>query len=248
MSATEKDPRTVTLKGVRFSFFDGIHEKRASSRENPDKLQYGGNGIIETSGKYAKYADENRKKIMSAIRAACERQWDKPEKWKTIQEDTPKRVFFRKGDKFRNEDGEVYSGYADNYGFSFKGPDAGDRRPRLVDRRKRICIAPGDKRPAKTEREIREIDLAELRDLFYSGCYGDMTISVYGTDKGSSGIFATVDVIRTYEEGERMAGGYEFSDEDLDEMEDFDDEDDDLDDVESSSSKSRKYSDDDDEI
>ncbi len=240
--AIDKDPRTVTLKGVRFSFTDALVEKRATSAENPDRKTHHLNIIIENSGPYAKYAEENRKKVMEAIRAAGLQKWKKEDAYKDIMEDSPKRVTYRKGDKFKNKEGKIYDGYEGNHAFGATGPGGGQKRPRLIDRRKRILIAPGDSIPSNTKLEIVNIGQSDIDEFFYSGCYGDATVSFYGTDKGSRGIFATVDVLRSYQQGERMAGGYSFSDDDIDDFDDL--ECDDLDDDDAPSSKSSSDDDD----
>jgi hypothetical protein len=141
--AIDKDPRTVTLKGVRFSFTDALVEKRATSAENPDRKTHHLNIIIENSGPYAKYAEENRKKVMEAIRAAGLQKWKKEDAYKDIMEDSPKRVTYRKGDKFKNKEGKIYDGYEGNHAFGATGPGGGQKRPRLIDRRKRILRLAG---------------------------------------------------------------------------------------------------------
>jgi hypothetical protein len=64
----------------------------------------------------------------------------------------------------------------------------------------------------------------QILDIFYSCTSSDVNVSFYGTDQGSRGIFATAEVVRSHQEGERMAGGYVFDESDLDEFEDFGDD------------------------
>lgn len=232
----EKDPRTVTLKGVRLSFTDALVEKRATSTENPDRKTHHLNVINEKSGPFAKHFDDNHKKIMGAIKAACEKEWKNPEKYKDIIEDSPKRVCYRDGSKFKNREGQIYTGYEGNKAFSASTPGGGQRRPRFIDRYKNILIAPGDAMPTGTKLTVKNITLADIQEFFYSGCYADVTVSFYGTKKGSDGVFCSVDMIRSYQQGERVAGGYVFEDDDLDELDDFEDDLDDLDDDSGSSS------------
>lgn len=235
--STEDDARTVMLKGVRLSFTDALPEKKKSSDDENAKPKHGLNIIIETTGPYAKYAEENKKKCIDALKAAGEQKWKKPEMYKIIAEDAPKRVCFRKGEKFRNREGTTYTGYEGNYAMSVSGPNGGQRRPRLIDRRKRILIGPGDSIPTSTKQEIVNINAAEIADIFYSGTYADVKVSFFGTEKGSNGIFATCELIRSYQQGERMAGGYQFTDDDLDEMDDLEPLGGDDDDFDSPSSK-----------
>lgn len=235
--ATEKDPRTVTLKGVRLSFVDALVEKRATSAENPDRKTHHLNVILEANGPFSKYHEENKKKVMSAIKAAGEKQWKNPDAYKAIQEDSPKRVCYRKGERFKNKEGQVYAGYEGNHAFSCTGPGGGQRRPRLINRMKQVLVAPGEQ-PPTTKLEVKHIEVGAIADIFYGGCYADVTVSFYGTDKGSRGIFATIEVIRSYQQGERMAGGYLFDDDDIDELDDLDDLGGDMDDMDSESGSS----------
>ncbi len=231
MAEKEKDPRTVKLKGVRLSFTDALVEKKATSAENPDRKTHHLNVIIETAGPMAKYAEENRKLIMSAIKAAGQAKWKKEDAYKDIQEESPKRICYRKGERWKNKEGQIYTGYEGNYAFSCTGPGGGAKRPRLVDRFKRLVVPKGETPPTSTKLEIRHVEVAEIGDLFYSGCYSDVTVSFYGTDKGSRGIFCTVEMIRSHQTGERMAGGYAFDDSDLDDLDDFEEPEDDMDDM-----------------
>lgn len=202
-AAKPKDPRTVTLKGVRFSFTDGIKDKKKTS-DSPDAVpKHSWNIINETSGKY--YA-ENNAKIVAALKAAGEKQWKNENAYKDIAEDNPKRVTFKKGEKFKNKEGKVYAGYEGHYAFGCSGPGGGQRRPIMKD---------------KYKRPVEEKDILEV---FYGGTYGDIIVSFYGTDKGSRGIFATGELIRSHQTGERMGGGYVFDEADLGEMDDMDDE------------------------
>lgn len=204
MSIEKKsDGRTVQLKGVRLSFTDSLYEKkRPQSTDDDAKPSYGCNIILPTD---SPHFAENKAKIMSALKAAGEQKWKNADAWKHIAEDEPKRVAFRKGEKFKNkESGEVYDGYEGNWAISAKGPKAGDMRPKMWDRYK------------------RQVQPEDILDVCYSGVFADVVISYYGTDKGSKGIFCSIDAIRSRQEGDRLAGGGVIVDAD-----DFDDLDDD---------------------
>lgn len=205
MSTTdkEKDPRTVTLKGVRLSFTEGIKEKRKTSDEPDAKPRHNFNVILETG---SKHDAENRAKVVAALKAAGLQAWKNENAYKDIAEDNPKRVTFKKGEKFKNRDGKIYEGYEGHYAFSVSGPGGGQRRPILRDKYK------------------RPVDEKDISDVFYSGSYADVIVSFFGTDKGSRGIFASCELIRSHQQGEAMAGGYHFSDDDLDDLEDFGDD------------------------
>lgn len=192
------DPRTVMLKRVRLSFTDSLLTKKATVADGTPK--HSSNIILETEGK--DFA-ENRAKVIAAIEAACELQWKKADKYKEIAEDAPKRVCFRKGERFKNqESGEVYKGYTGNWAISGGTPGGGQRRPKLMDRRKR---------------DVEEKDILEV---MYGGTYADAKVSFYGTEKGGNGVFCTIEAIRSHQEGERMGGGVTT---DPDEFEDMDD-------------------------
>lgn len=203
----DNDPRTVTLKRVRLSFTQGIKDKRKTSDAADAKERHNFNIIEETGGKFS---EQNRERILAALAAAGEKAWKDPDAYKKIAEDNPKRVTYKKGERFKSKEGKVYAGYEGNFGMSVSGPGGGQRRPKLLDRHK------------------RPVDEADIMDVFYSGTYADVIVSFYGTDKGSRGIFATCELIRSHQEGEAMGGGYVFSDDDLDELEDLEDDDDGL--------------------
>lgn len=207
MSATDKDPRTVTLKGVRLSFTDGIKEKRKTSDEPGALPRHNFNIILETG---SKHQAENLAKVSAALKAAGEKQWKNENAYKDIAEDNPKRVCFKKGEKFKNKEGKIYEGYEGNYASGVSGPGGGQKRPVLRD---------------KYKRPVEEKDIS---DVFYSGSYADVIVSFFGTDKGSRGIFASCELVRSHQMGEAMAGGYHFNEEDLSDLDDFDDDDDGL--------------------
>lgn len=181
---TEKDPRTVQLKRVRLSFTDSLKDKKATVENGEPK--YSCNLILESEDKDF---EAKKAKVVAAIKASGERSWMKPDAYKSIMEDDPKRVCFRKGERFKNKEGEIYAGYEGNWGIACGTPRKGQKRPVLLDRRKK---------------PVAEDDIL---DVFYGGVYADVIVSFYGTDKGGRGIFCTLEAIRSHEEGERMGGG-----------------------------------------
>jgi hypothetical protein len=221
MTEKPKDARTVTLKRVRLSFTDALVEARAKSEDNPDKKTHHLNIINEASS--PTFA-ENNAKIMAAIRAACDKQWKDPERFKQIAEDAPKRICFRDGSKWKNKEGKVYAGYEGNKGLSTSGPDGGKKRPKLLDRLKHLCVLAGQVVPANWKGQVRHITLGDIGEVFYGGSYADVIVSFYGTEKGSPGVFSTCELIRSYQEGEAMAGGYHLDESDVDDLDDFDDD------------------------
>lgn len=192
------DPRTVLLKRVRLSFADGLVEKKSVPGVKDSRPRHGFNLIIESEGddeKAKQFAEANKTKCLSAIEAACHKEWGKPDKWKQIQEDSPKRVTFRKGERFKNDDGKVYPGYAGNFVISTCGPKAGQYRPKMFDRH-RIELDPRDPKY-----------LEQIEEICYSGSYVDAFVSFYGGDDGGAGVFSSVEAIRSHQEGAATGGG-----------------------------------------
>lgn len=210
MSVEQKsDGRTVQLKHVRLSFTDALKDKKKTANTEDAKEKHGCNIILESKDKFF---DENKAKVLAAIEKACEIQWKKPKAWKDIQEDNPKRICFRKGERFKNTEGEIYQGYEGNFAITASGPSAGQKRPKLLDRRK------------------RPVAYDDILDVCYGGVYADVIVSLFGTDKGGKGVFCSIEAIRSHEEGERMGGGFNVDDDDFDDLEDgdsFDKDDDD---------------------
>lgn len=200
--ATEQntDGRTVQLKRVRLSFTKRLKTKGKTS-EDAQKETHGLNFILESTSPHFK---DNYNKCILALKAAGEKAFKNENAYKEIAEDAPKRVCFRKGERFKNKEGKVYAGYEGNYAFGANGPSGGDKRPKLLDRHKRL------------------VEEADINDVFYGGCYADVFVSFYGTEKGSRGIFATVEAIRSHQEGERVGGGVEVDADDFDDLPDDD--------------------------
>lgn len=199
------DGRTVQLKGVRLSFADSLKDKKHTTKDQSGKMKHTVNIILDpASPNY----EENKRKCVAALEAAGEQFRKKPGLFKTLMEDEYKRCCFRKGERMKNSDGEVRPQYKGTYWIAGAGPKAGDNRPVIKGRDKRI------------------IGYDEILDVCYGGVFADVVISFYGTDKGGSdGIFNSVEVIRSYERGERFAesGGVHVDDDDFDDLDDDED-------------------------
>jgi hypothetical protein len=152
---------------------------------------------------------------MACIKAAGDAQWGKPDAFKDIAENNPKRVCFRKGERFKNDEDEVYKGYAGNWAISCSGPGGGQRRPKMWDRNKRPFRgnASGDD---VTKGNFFDID--DILNVCYGGCYADVIVSFYGTDEGGKGIFCSVEAIRSRQEGPQIGGGIQTSADDFDDL------------------------------
>mgnify|MGYP000246368854 CR=1 FL=1 len=202
--ATKKpaDPRTVQLKRVRLSFADSLKDKKPTVKDGVPK--HSCNFILESD---SPTYEENREKVKKALIAAGEQFNGQPELYKRIMEDDPKRLCYRKGERFKNTEGEVYKGYAGNWAISASGP-GGNKNPR---------------RPKLFDRSRKEVPESEILDVCYSGSYADVILSFYGTDTGGLSIFASIEAIRSLQEGERTGGGVYVDASDFDEVDDADD-------------------------
>lgn len=219
----KSDGRTVLLKGVRFSFCDRLYEADKTS-EDSDKETHGLNFIIEHDGPYADKFEENKRKVGAALKKAGELSERKnPDLFKVLQEDNPKRLCFRKGEKFKNREGKVYQGYEGNYAFSANGPKGGLKRPKMFDRNKNELIVVGATDSSFKEDKRRQVTKQDLEEIIYGGGYGDVIVSFFHTSKGSDGIFATVESIRAYERGEKFGGAVHVDADDFDDLEDVED-------------------------
>lgn len=219
----DKTGRTVTLTRVRASFAESLKEA-SLPKKNKDpnaKPKHGSNFIIV---KGEPDFDSNKAACISAMKAAG-REFKRPEDWwKTLWEDKPDNLSFKKGERFKNESGEIYKGYEGNLIISAKGPGGGLKRPQIRDRNKRV------------------IEVSEITDIVYNGTYCDVIISFYGTENGGTPrITCSVEAIRSRQEGDRLGGGGIYVDDD-----DFDtlEADDSFDSGPSSGSSSKPKSDD----
>lgn len=207
---TPQDPRTIRLKMVRLSFSDSLKDKKATVENGTPK--HGSNLIIvqtadpadPLSAKAATLFEDNKAKIVSAIEAAGLEAFGKKDAWQGIVEDSPKRLCYRKGERWKNTDGEVYKGYGGNWAISASGPKGGEHRPLLLDRHK------------------REVEESDILTVMYGGSYCDVVISFFGTEKGGRGIFASIEAIRSRQEGERLGSGPRATADDFDDLDEGD--------------------------
>ncbi|RWI85965.1 MAG: DUF2815 family protein [Mesorhizobium sp.] len=196
----DKTGRTVTLTRLRASFADSLQEA-SLPKKNKDpnaKPSHGANFIIEKTGPYADHYESNKAAIISALKAAA-REFKKPEDWwKTLWDDKPDNLSFRKGDRFKTEAGEIYKGYEGNLVVIAKGPAGGKKRPQIRDRFKKVLE-----------------DITRINDVVYNGTYCDAVISFYGTDNGGTArLTCSVEAVRSLQEGDRLGGGGVYVDDD----------------------------------
>lgn len=196
----DKTGRTVLLTRARASFADSLQEATLP-RKNKDpnaKPKHGSNFIIEKDGPYADHFESNKAAIISALKAAC-REFKKPEDWwKTLWDDKPDNISFKRGDRFKTDDGEIYKGYAGNLVVSAKGPKGGQLRPQIRDRYKKIIE-----------------DISRINEIVYNGTYCDAIVSFYGTENGGTPrLTCSVEAVRSLQEGDRLGGGGVYVDDD----------------------------------
>ena len=200
--AEDKQPdlRRVTLKNVRLSFTDALREKKRSHPTGP--LKFGCNFINETA--QPEFA-ANERAIKRAIEAAETKEFGEKGVGKIARTvDDPKRIAYRAGEKFKNKEGEIYGGYANNFGLTTKA----ERRPNLWDRHK------------------RDVEVEDIEDVFQAGFYCDAIVSFYCTSKeeqGGNGLFASVEAIRSRQTGETFGAGNNTKAEDFEDLADEDD-------------------------
>lgn len=203
----EKDPtgRTVTLTKVRASFAESLQEAQLPKKnKDPNaKPSHGANWLLERD---SPDFESNKAAVVSALKAAA-REFKRPEDWfKSLMEDDPKQCALRKGEKFKNDKGEIYKGYEGNLVIVSKGPQAGRRRPQIRDRYKKVIE-----------------DVTKINEIVYNGSICDVIISFYGTDNGGTArLTCSVEAVRSWQEGDRLGGGGVYVEDD-----DFEDADDD---------------------
>lgn len=195
------DARTVQLKKVRLSF-STLDEKKATVEDGEPK--HGFNVILEKDSPNYK---ENCRKVESALGAAGLQAFKDEDRWKSIQEDDPKRVCYREGKRFKNkETNKVYAGYDGNMAISCGCPSRGQKRP-----------------PKMLDRYKKPVAVEDIAEVFYNGAVVDVVLSFYGTDKGGQGFFNSCDGIRSWQEGDHMGGGVIVDAADFDDAEDEED-------------------------
>jgi len=146
-----------------------------------------------------KIGKENIKKIEAAIEAAKEQAgFGDKIKFKD------NRVCFFDGNENTDDEGEVKAGYEDVMVIKASNPD----NFRLLTRKK------------------TEVD--PDNSPFYGGCYVEAMLGLYGTKKGGApGIFASLDGVRFWDDGDAF-GKAQIGDDEWDDDEGDDDDDDDL--------------------
>ncbi|MER9833378.1 DUF2815 family protein [Mesorhizobium sp. M0145] len=187
------------MTNVRTSFAESLHTA-SLPKKNKDpnaKPKHGANFILEKTGPHADQFESNKAACISAMKAAG-REFKRPEDWwKTLWDDKPDNLSFKKGDRFKNDAGEIYKGYEGNIVVSAKGPGGGLKRPQMRDRNKRI------------------IEVSEILDVVYNGTYSDVIVSFYGTENGGTPrITCSVEAIRSRQVGDRLGGGGIYVDDD----------------------------------
>lgn len=200
--ANTTDERVVTIKNVRLSFCNGLREK---TKSHPDaKPKHSCSFILDPS--VPEHA-ANVKAVKKAIAAAEVKEFGTGKEGiiaKTVQDQ--KRIVFREGETFTNEDGETYQGY-DVDGAYGLGSCKSDKRPKLFDRKK------------------NEVELEDIDDVFQAGQFCDAIVSFYCTSKkeqGGRGLFASVQLIRARQVGETFGAGNNATADDLDDLDDDD--------------------------
>jgi hypothetical protein len=203
----EKDTtgRSVVLTNVRFSFGETLQEAKPPRKDPTGRKTHGCNLILERG---SKDFESNKLAIVAALQAAA-KEFGRPENWwKTLMDDSPKECSFRKGERFKDKDSNVYKGYAENLIVVCKGPMGGADRPRIKDRMK------------------RDVAVEDINTVVYNGTYGDCILSFYGTDNGGTPrLTCSINAIRSYQEGERLGGGAIYvSDDDFDGFDNLEDD------------------------
>lgn len=213
--ATE-NPRLVLLKNVRLMFTDSIKTAKATVTGGVPKHTCV--PLIESDQPEFK---DNMAKIIAALTVCGEEGWKKPDMYKVLTENKPDRLSFRKGEKCRNqESGEIYKGFESNFAItpcSGPGGSKNPKRPVILNRLKESIWNP--------DRGYKHED--QIADVVYSGVRADVKIEFYpvsGADQGGNGIFATIQLIRSRQEGERIGGGYTYNDEEADDFDDLEDD------------------------
>jgi hypothetical protein len=198
--ATQTDERVVTIKNVRLSFCNGLREK---TKSHPDaKPKHSCSFILDPS--VAEHP-ANLKAVKKAIAAAEVKEFGAGKEGiigKSVQDN--KRIVFREGNTFTNEDGETYQGY-DVEGAYGLGSCKSDKRPKLFDRKK------------------NPVEAEDIDDVFQAGQFCDAIVSFYCTSKkeqGGRGLFASVQLIRARQTGETFGAGNNASADDLDDLDD----------------------------
>lgn len=187
MADTKSDPRRIFINNVRLSY-PTLRTKKAAVAGGKEK--FSASFLMDPKTPEGQRAI---KACQAAVAAAEAEHYgaDKVGFITKVVED-PKRIALKKGERCKNKDGEVYSGYAGMVALT----TSADRRPMLVTKDKQDFL------------ETHELD--DIEETFFGGLYVDAEVSFYcisDTDKGGNGLFCTVEAIRTRDYGQAFGGG-----------------------------------------
>lgn len=172
--------KQVLIKNVRLSF-PRLFEAEPSVPGGTPKFSAA--FLIDPNSDTGK---RNLSQIVSAIKEVCDEEWGKEEMYKTMKEG---RVALTRGDDHvHQQTGEPYDGYPGMMVVKASSPQK--RRPATVDRRRR---------PVTDEDQV-----------FYGGCYVNAAITIYtvkGQEKGGNGVFASLEAVQFYADGEPFGAG-----------------------------------------
>lgn len=180
MSKPDPNLTQVVLKDVRLSFPKLFTPEKSTPDSKP---KFSAAFLVDPKSESGK---DNLRRVLAAIKSVCEAEWGDPDRYKKLKAD---RVCVGNGeDQCNQETGEVYDGYE---GMKFvKASSPENRRPQTVDRKRRPVVD-GDQ-------------------LFYGGCYVNAVVRVYavkGQDKGGNGVFASLEAVQFYRDGEAFGAG-----------------------------------------
>lgn len=194
----KKDPRRVTLSNIRLSY-PTLRHKKAATKGGKEK--FSASFLMDPTTPEGQTAI---KKAQAAVVAAEIEHYGEGKAGfiKKVVED-PKRIALLKGERCKNQEGEVYSGYEGMIALK----TSADRRPLLLARNK------------------TEVDIEDIEDAFYGGLICDATVSFFcisDQEKGGNGLFCTVESIRSRETGEPFGGNRRATADDYDDLDDDD--------------------------
>lgn len=180
MSKPDPKKTEVILKDVRLSFPKLFTPEQSTPDSKP---KFSAAFLMDPTTEQGK---DNLRRILTAVKHACEDEWDDSERYKKIKAD---RVCFGDGNEQTSQQtGEVYDGYKDMKFVKASAPE--NRRPVLVDRSRR--------------------PVSEQDQVFYGGCYCNAVIRVYtitDKNKGGNGVFASLEAVQFSRDGDPFGAG-----------------------------------------
>lgn len=144
----------------------------------------------------------NTKLIEAALDEACMREFKKPFSKMKFKDD---RCCYKDGNDCLTQSGDIKAGYEDMFAISASNKTG-------------VTLLHRNKKPA-TDKD---------NSPFYGGCYVEMIVRFYGTKKGGApGLFASLEAVRFWEDGEHFGSPPVDADafDDDDEEAGFDDDD-----------------------